>query len=536
MKDYSLKQYAEKYFDIDKNLSPAQINEAINNKLTWKSEQLKEPLCSLSKGLAVEAIACSKHISSFVGERKTEKNQMHHAIILLEHMLKAPKELRDEIYCQIAKKIEGNPSFENTWSAWQLLVFCFATFPPSNELYKPLLGFLCNNIDGGGYNEFRKLAEFSLKSCILSSKCPSRKQMPSLNELNILRGAESVISVRVHYLDEEILNIVVNCWTLAKDFNDIIVKTIELKPERADAFGLFIEHFNGTHKVLEPDERITDVIANIDLDDEQDMKYKLVYKVKYFFDDDSNLYSDDPVAFNLYYAQAVNDVYSGKYPCTKVDYLVLSALRAQEKFGDNLPILEKEGNNNSNNNNNNNNNSKDNVTDNFFWQLIVPPALIDNDKSNSLKQFFRIHKRLKGYSCADAKSAFMDHVRSFKVYGSHFFFAKYNAHGDIYSNIDNNTSPMKRSDDNHNTNQSEDVVIAISNTSLTVLQVETTFILLQFKYDQNLTWVYSNKSIIIMISSDDGKSRKRYYLKTNQGKEINNFLNIYTNRRKVITD
>ena len=76
------------------------------------------------------------------------------------------------------------------------------------------------------------------------------------------------------------MNIVVNCWTLAKDFNDIIVKTIELKPERADAFGLFIEHINGTHKVLEPDERITDVIANIDLDDEESNVDKLISSKK----------------------------------------------------------------------------------------------------------------------------------------------------------------------------------------------------------------------------------------------------------------
>ena len=529
MNNQSLKKYAEKYFDIDKSLNPSQLSELIQNKLTWKSEQLKEPLCVLSKELSTEAIACSKHIAAFVGERKTDKNQMQHASILLKHMLKAPKELRDEIYCQICKKIEGNPSFECTWSAWQLLVFCLATFPPSNDLYQPLLGFISSNIDGGGYHEFRKLAEFSLRSCILSSRCPARKEIPSLNELNILRGAESKITVQINYLDDEVVDININCWTLAKEFNDILVNAIALKPENAAAFALYIESSTGTSKVIEPEERICDVIATNESDGSLEASYKIVYKVRYFFDDDSNLYADDPIAFNLYYAQAVHDVYSGKYPCSKVDYLVLSALRAQEKYGDNLPILDKEG--------VSTNSTKDNSTDNFFWQLIVPQALFENesDRPNTLKQFFRIHKRLKGYSTDDAKSAFMDHVRSFKVYGSHFYFATYNSTGDNYSDYNNgSTSPIKRNNDNNTSNlhQNEDVVIAISNNALTVLQIETTFILLQFKYDQNLTWVYSNKSIIIMVSSDDGKSRKRYYLKTNQGKEINSFLNIYTNRCK----
>jgi len=522
MKEQSLKNYAEKYFDIDKSLSPTQLNDIIHNKLSWKSEQLKEPLCLLSKELSIEAIACSKHISAFVGDRKTEKNQMHHASILLKHMLKAPKELRDEVYCQICKKIEGNPSFECTWSAWQLLAFCFATFPPSDELYQPLLGFLSNNIDGGGYHEFRKFAEFSLRSCILSSRCPVRKEIPSLNELNILRGAESKITVRVNYLDEEVANIDANCWMLAREFTNIFIKAIDLKPQSSKAFAFYVESPSGS-KVIEPEDRMCDVIGAISVDEPSETN-KIVYKVRYFFDDDSNLYAEDPMAFNLYYAQAVSDVYSGKYPCSKVDYLVLSALRAQEKYGDNLPILDKEG----------GNAAKDSITDTFFWQLIVPSALFDNDndRPNTLKQFFRIHKRLRGYSSSDAKSAFMDHVRSFKVYGSHFFFATYSASIDNSSNQNSETSPVRSSSDDSivNNNQINDVVIAISNKALTVLQVETTFILLQFKYDQNLTWVYSNKSIIIMVSSDDGKSRKRYYLKTNQGKEINNFLNIYTNR------
>jgi hypothetical protein len=41
---------------------------------------------------------------------------------------------RDEIYCQICKQINGNPSEKVRKLGWSLLACCLSSFPPSDEV------------------------------------------------------------------------------------------------------------------------------------------------------------------------------------------------------------------------------------------------------------------------------------------------------------------------------------------------------------------------------------------------------------------
>lgn len=83
-----------------------------------------------------------------MGDRKTKKTPVEHAVSLLQMMLTAAPELRDEVFIQICKQTRLNPSFESTERGWRLLLLCLATFPPSEELGLHLIAYCVSCLQG----------------------------------------------------------------------------------------------------------------------------------------------------------------------------------------------------------------------------------------------------------------------------------------------------------------------------------------------------------------------------------------------------
>ncbi|KAJ4455341.1 putative Rho GTPase activation protein [Paratrimastix pyriformis] len=64
-----------------------------------------------------------------------------HAKRVLQRGIANP-DLRDELYCQLYKQTNSNPSSEGTLKGWQLMALCSATFPPTRDFEMSLLAFL----------------------------------------------------------------------------------------------------------------------------------------------------------------------------------------------------------------------------------------------------------------------------------------------------------------------------------------------------------------------------------------------------------
>jgi hypothetical protein len=81
-----------------------------------------------------------------MGDRSSNKGLMDHALKVLNHMMLAPEELRDELFCQLCKQTNLNPDPSSTEKGWQLIMMALAIFPPSSDLMPHLMAYCAANL------------------------------------------------------------------------------------------------------------------------------------------------------------------------------------------------------------------------------------------------------------------------------------------------------------------------------------------------------------------------------------------------------
>ena len=177
-----------------------------------------------------------------------------------------------------------------------------------------------------------------------------------------------------------------------------------------------------------------------------------MYKLRLFFD----IADTDTAAIDLAYIQAVHDVTDSRYPCNEEDCITLAALQGQEQFGDyngTSPFKE------------------DGLT-NF-----LPSKYLKGDRQGELEEsIIKIYQKLKGYSPTEAKLNYLDYVKSWKIYGSAYFFVEPQNSRDFPS----------------------DVVLAINAKGVLVVDPETKDFLAEYPYSEVVTWGHSAQTFVLV--------------------------------------
>eukprot|EP00002_Diphylleia_rotans_P034228 TRINITY_DN7339_c0_g1_i5.p1 TRINITY_DN7339_c0_g1~~TRINITY_DN7339_c0_g1_i5.p1 ORF type:complete len:548 (+),score=82.03 TRINITY_DN7339_c0_g1_i5:209-1852(+) len=136
--------------------------------MTFSKEVVDKSILRVSRHLEKLAIRCFKKIMKFMGDYRC-KNQDREGMMLItfgtDHF-----ELRDEIFCQLAKQITENPSEESNIRGWGLFGLCLSCFQPSPALTDHLKEIL----DAHAHGKNEKVATFA-KFCLARI---GRKDMP----------------------------------------------------------------------------------------------------------------------------------------------------------------------------------------------------------------------------------------------------------------------------------------------------------------------------------------------------------------------
>jgi hypothetical protein len=155
----TIEQYGEKFFNFDRK-GIFKSRTTIDKLLSWKHEVIKTSLRVLSPELSQgffffslfsldlpsEAVQLFRNVTGFMGDRSSNKSLMDHALKVLNHMMLAPEELRDELYCQLCKQTHQNPDSTSTERGWQLMMMGLAIFPPSSDLMPHLMAYCVTNL------------------------------------------------------------------------------------------------------------------------------------------------------------------------------------------------------------------------------------------------------------------------------------------------------------------------------------------------------------------------------------------------------
>lgn len=482
--------YAEKNFNYDRKgiFGMKTTTEKITS---WKGgrDLIKTSLITLhDKNLQGEAVQCFRNVTGFMGDRNTNKTNMDHAYKLLNCMLVSIEDLRNEIYCQICKQTKGNPSTESTLAGWQLMILCLASFPPGKLLKDYLMAYCAENIRDESQPQVKQYAEFALHCVPRITELGPRRELPTVVEMEACKRLQPA-TVRVNFLDGKYIMMPVDSWTTAELFKEMICLRLGINTMKP--FAIFEETSNEEERVLDPEERILDLAAYwTRLQNEERSKkgkggeieeYKFVFKVRLFLEVEQT----DLAAVEVMYIQASHDVVESRYPCTPQDSVTLAALQVQEEYGDHPG-------------------GECTYLSGKIGKYLASKYLEETDDESELEtQVLKLYQRLHGYSQQEARLSYLDVVKSWKIYGSSYYYVE----------------PQNNRAFPH------EVVLAINAKGVLVVDPDTKEYVQEFPYGQVVTWGHSPNSFVIVTGNVVRQTK--VYFKTDQGKEMNSIVRAY---------
>jgi hypothetical protein len=583
-----------------KERSKKNINYFINaTSFNWQPDAIKVPLiyyvgfesanaAGSSYILDVDysqlGINCLNRLLGFMGDRVSGSPPLAHADGLIRSVVNSSMpHIRDEVYCQICKQMNANPSAESVEKAWSLLMLCLASFPPSAELGPLLLKFLLNkyiinnNIDssrgiGANFEEIKfpsinqllatidksnRIIILSMKYLLESLRVNScRREFLSSIEMESLWAGTSA-KLKIHFIDDSFVYVDYKSWTTLDDLEKVITKKIGIKDSSVIAFGLFecstisttLTTSEDTWTYMDQSTRIGDIVCRWFQTQHKKSAYmtrphpfKLVYKVRYYVDIPA---SDDVVASNLLVSQAMYDVSKLKYPIQEKDAYFLAALHFVAEYKDILMTTSR--------------GRRESVqkVDVFkdkatlgvkrasdltlIGEKYISPKFLEGNRPNTSeiveKEILAIYESLCSMTHQMARKMFFDYVTSFKLYGTVLFVVEAQlAHHEQQKSTSNGKDKVDSrvgasSSVLFDSGTSEDTrlyYLAVANWALILIDIESGNVCKEFRYEDILTWGYKFNSLFLVTGS---KSRPiKQYLKTGQsdlGKDIYDLIKIH---------
>jgi len=491
--------YVENYFKLDRK-GMFKGKTTVDKISSHKNELIKTSLLQLPPDLSSEALQTFRNVTGYMGDRGSSKDPIGHVNKILSSLMLAPEQLRDEVFCQICKQVNGNPDPVSTVRGWQLMVIMLASFPPSTTLNQPLQAFFAGKLKAEG--EFvSEYAEYCLLRTPLIFELGSRRELPTQVELESLKRCAKV-TLRVNFLDKKYLMLTVDSWSTAADFSAAIAERLGINDPLP--YALFEVSSDEEERVLEPDERLLDLVAywqRLAVEERKGkgktatiQEFSFVYKVRLFYE----VKDDDHAGIEMMYLQATNDVVDARYPCSEQDSLTLAALQVQEMYGDH-PGPGKEF---------RDLHGIDPYTEKPRLCNFLAAKYFDEGRTDELiAQIVKLYSKLTGYSTQEARLSYLDYVRSWKIYGSAYFFAE----------------PQ-----NSSLRFPPAIVLAINHKGVLIVDPDTKEFLAEYTYKDVVTWGHSSNSFVVVTG---GMMRQtKIYFKTDQGKEINSIVKAYVER------
>ena len=159
---------------------------------------------------------------------------MGHVEKLIRFALKAPEELRDEIYIQLVKQTTKNPKQDSLYKGWSLLAICCSIFPPSDEFACYLAVYLASRMKEAG--KVGNYATFSLQALDRTMEVGQRRIQPLDAEIKRIEEMQP-ISIKVYFPDNSFRILSVTSQTRASQVETALAGALRLN--HAASFGLF---------------------------------------------------------------------------------------------------------------------------------------------------------------------------------------------------------------------------------------------------------------------------------------------------------
>jgi len=494
MPPQEFENYAQEYFNLNrKGLFGGATT--VEKMLTWKKENIRTSLKKMpTRDLETTATQCFKNITGYMGDRSSRKDDGGHAEKVIKTCLSGSEEVRDEIYCQLVKQTNKNPSQESVKKGWQLMSVCAGSFSPSASLL-PFLVTHCR----GFYTDpaIGKLAKRAVAALVKSSEIGPRRETPLAMEVQAMADLKPVM-MRLYYMDGSFTMLPCCSWTTAADLNKMMAFKLGVKDASAFAVYEMTPEFEERH--LGAAERILDLVSYWQRlhDEDKDagkektlaahQTFRLVYKVHHYFDPAVG----DDAAAEVFYRQTVYDVVRMRYPSEEDKVFQLAGIQLQAEYGDAStcqasPPLDK-------------------GRKSDLRRFLTDDVTRDKKKEERIELGKRLLEEWAKHSGLSRKAAmdmYLTDVRGWDVWGSNFYFVEPKDNPDI---------PDK-------------VFLAINPQGVLIIDFESKQVLKQYQYASIPTWGHSGSAFVLHVGTLADTTK--LYFNSGFGKEMNELVDAY---------
>ena len=222
--------------------------------------------------------------------------------------------LRDEIYCQLFRFTNKNPSTAECLVSFKIILCCLTIFPPSQNIAPYLHRYLDNFT-----NETTNLEVKSCKQYLYhSTQHGPRTFLPNLCEMKAISTQQSIL-VSVTCVDQKFVSVFVDTWTTIKDVKHAISKKLSIQDDTY--FHVMFRTKDHKLEVILPENtRILEILfqfwsdhKEVELRDNAEIFHiDIVYKVKLYINLRETEHGlGDAMAVHLYFEQLLQHFVSG---------------------------------------------------------------------------------------------------------------------------------------------------------------------------------------------------------------------------------
>lgn len=422
---YSMLEFARRYFrqyDTSEALKSKRVqqhdDEPPPKNVIALAQFSKEPIAGSlinfnNKALSRQASDIFKGIMKFMGDMRRDRQETNAELIA--YVLKTGREvldMRDEIFCQLAKQTTNNRSDnrESCSRGWKLMMLCTAYFDCS-QLLRPYINKYFQSA-GDPKREFHAAANVCELNLTRSFKYGGRKQLPTENELFMLMQGKHSKHQIVHLPGSIQRLCKIQTSSTASDLVKDIAQEMGLHTQQEqEEYGLFT--FLEEQNLLVPiqsQDYVFDVFAQLEKQAAKNIKHALAFRKVVWYQTmrfGNNLFSE--VIYNQILPNVMNGYilhYRGNRAShirdqqTHNEVALLAALQHRVNNEHNPPSIREVS---------------------ALIPVLVSSLLTPNQWVHAVQDHFKL---VRHFTVTNARTKYLELISAWFFFGSSFFYIK----------------------------------------------------------------------------------------------------------------